>query len=109
MEIYKSPYYLIIQLKRFKQNQKTLVKNETFIDYKEVLNLEDFVLGPDKNKSLYDLYGVVNHRKFMNKVHHTAFCKNLGLWFLFDDKEYKIIDNIVSKEAYILFYKRRNI
>jgi ubiquitin carboxyl-terminal hydrolase 4/11/15 len=109
VEIYKSPYYLIIQLKRFKQNQKTLVKNETFIDYKEVLNLEDFVLGPDKNKSLYDLYGVVNHRKFMNKVHHTAFCKNLGLWFLFDDKEYKIIDNIVSKEAYILFYKRRNI
>ena len=109
IEIYKAPYYLIIKIKRFKQNQKSVVKNETFIDYKEVLNLEDFVVGPDKKECIYDLYAVINHRKFMNKIYYSAFCKNLGLWFLCDDRDYKLIDNIVSKEAYILFYKKRSI
>ena len=45
----------------------------------------------------------------MNKIYYSAFCKNLGLWFLCDDRDYKLIDNIVSKEAYILFYKKRSI
>ena len=109
VEIYKAPYYLIVKIKRFKKKEKSVTKNDTFIDYKEVLNLEDFVVGPDKKKCIYDLYAVLNHKKSINSTHYSAFCKNLGMWFLCDEKEYKIIDNVVSKEAYLLFYKRRSI
>ena len=109
VEIYKAPYYLIVKLKRFKKTQKSVTKNEAFIDYKEVLNLEDLVVGPDKQKCIYDLYAVLNHKKSINSTKYSAFCKNLGMWFLCDEKEYKIIDNVVSKGAYLLFYKRKFI
>ena len=110
LEIYKAPYYLIIQIKRFKQkgNKKLSYKNETFIEYKEVLNLKDFVLGPDKDKCIYDLYAVLLNKKFMNSYHYTCYCKNRGLWILYDDKDLKNVENIISKDAYILFYKRRS-
>ena len=63
MEIYKTPYYLIVQLKRFKHRGALLrsilgSKNETMIDYNEILNLRDFVVGPDKDKSIYDLFSL---------------------------------------------------
>jgi len=47
VELYKTPNYLIIQLKRFKQkknvNGKSVLgnKNDTFIEYKEILNLNN--------------------------------------------------------------------
>ena len=113
IEIYRAPYYLIIQLRRFKKKKnssgKTILanKNETFIEYKEILNLKEFVIGPDKDKYIYDLYGVVLHKKFMN-THYISYCNNLGVWICYDDNnELKVIENITNKDAYLLFYKRR--
>ena len=110
MEIYRTPYYLIIQIKRFKLKKGTKIianKNETFIEYKEVLNLKDFVLGADKNKSIYDLYGVIIHKK-TNNGHYFSFCKNRGRWLLYDDDEIFGIEKPIDKDAYLLFYKRRS-
>ena len=114
IEIYKTPIYLIIQLKRFRQRNNVTRyilgnKNETFIDYKEILNLRDFVVGPDKNKSIYSLYGVIIHKKFMNGGHYYAYCKNNGIWITFDDDELKLCKNPVDKDAYLLFFKRNII
>jgi hypothetical protein len=114
IEIYKTPIYLIIQLKRFKQRNNVTRyifgnKNETFIDYKLILNLRDFVVGPDKSKSIYSLYGVIIHKKFMNGGHYYAYCKNNGIWITFDDDELKICKNPVDKDAYLLFFKRNII
>ena len=112
IEIYKTPLYLIVQLKRFK-NRNNIVrfilgsKNSTYIDYKEILNLKEFVVGPDKDKSLYNLYAITIHREFMNGGHYYAFCKNKGIWITFDDEKVSYCDNPVSKDAYILFYKRK--
>ena len=110
LEIYNAPYYLIIQIKRFKQkgDKKLSNKNETFIEYKEVLNLKDFVVGPNKDKCIYDLYAVLLNKKFMNSFHYTCYCKNRGLWILYDDKDLKNVGELISKDAYILFYKRRS-
>ena len=77
MEIYRTPDYLIIQLKRFKQRGALIrnilgSKNEALIDYKEILNLNDFVVGPDKERSIYLLYGVVIHKAFLNGGHYYS-------------------------------------
>ena len=115
IEIYKTPIYLTVQLKRFKHRNifwKFLLgnKNETVIEYKTILNLKDFVVDPDKNKKnlVYSLYGVIVHKKFMNGGHYFAHCKNNGRWITFnDDKLYKCEDPI-DKDAYLLFYKKVN-
>ena len=112
IELYRTPNYLIIQLKRFKQkrkaNGKTILgnKNDIFIEYKEILNLKEYIVGPDKNKSIYDLYGVILHKKFVN-THFISYCKNLGIWISYDDTEINAIESPINKDAYLLFYKRR--
>ena len=114
IEIYKTPLYLIVQLKRFK-NRNNIVrfilgsKNSTYIDYKEVLNLKEFVVGPDNNKSIYNLYAITIHREFMNGGHYYAFCKNKNVWLTFDDEKVSYCENPVSKDAYLLFYKRKKV
>ena len=114
IEIYRTPLYLIIQLKRFKNRNSFLSsflgnKNETFVEYKEELNIKDFVVGPDKDKSIYSLYGVIIHKKFMNGGHYYAYCKNRGIWITFDDHRLSYCHNPIDKDAYLLFYKRKNL
>ena len=114
-EIFRTPYYLIVQLKRFKQRGAIMgsifgAKNRTFIDYKEILNLNDFVVGPDKEKSIYYLYGVVIHISDSNEAgHYVAFCKNNGQWITYNDQNLYFCKNPINKDAYLLFYKRKGI
>ena len=112
IEIYKTPLYLIIQLKRFKQRNNIVRfilggKNTTYINYKEVLNLKEFVVGPDKDKSIYNLYAITIHKEFMNGGHYIAFCKNKGIWITYDDDRVIKCENPISKDAYLLFYKKQ--
>ena len=114
IEIYRTPIYLIIQLKRFRQRNSIMRaimgnKNETNIEYKEILNIKDFVVGPDKNNSLYSLYGVIIHKKMFNGGHYYAYCKNKGLWITFNDEKLSKCDNPINKDAYLLFYKRKTL
>ena len=104
IELYRTPYYLIIQLKRFDQKNK----NDTFIEYKEVLDLKNYVVGPDKNKSVYDLYGIVLHQKSINSSNYISYCKNSSVWLDYEDDNIYRIKNPIDKDAYILFYKRRS-
>ena len=59
---------------------------------------------------VYDLYAVANHIGGAFGGHYTANCRtDKGSWLCFDDAEVYPVDrdSIVSAEAYILFYKRR--
>jgi len=126
IDIYKEPLYLIIQLKRFKQNNYSYSssifeglyggdgKNSTFIDFPiKNLDLSKFVIREDKpNKILYDLFAVTNHFGGSSFGHYTADCKNNGSWFNFNDSSVMRIQDertIVNSSAYILFYKKKNI
>jgi hypothetical protein len=113
IEIYKTPIYLILHLKRFHQRNKVMRflmgnKNEAYIEYKEIINLKDFIIGPDKHNSIYNLYGVIIHKKFMNGGHYYAYCKNGGRWITYDDESLEVCHNFIDKNAYLLFYKRIN-
>ena len=113
IEIYTTPYYLIVQLKRFKKRGALISsllgsKNETFIDYKEALNLIDFVSGPDKKKSLYLLYGVIIHKNLLSGGHYISLCKNHGDWLFYNDMQVGYCSNPINEDAYLLFYKRKD-
>lgn len=57
----------------------------------------------------YDLHAVVNHSGSMAQGHYTAFVKELGRWFRFDDTWVKEVDEqeVLQSEAYLLFYFQR--
>ena len=64
----------------------------------------------DNTEAIYDLYGVVNHSGSINFGHYTAYCKNKGIWYEFDDArvtEIRNLSSIVTASAYILFYAKR--
>jgi ubiquitin C-terminal hydrolase len=114
LQIYKAPNYLIIQLKRFKtegyNNSFSGEKNNEFVSYPiKNLDLSNYIVGPDKNNVKYDLYGVIEHSGTLNSGHYMAICKNDDKWILYNDSIFEEINNPVTENAYILFYKRQNL
>ena len=75
------------------------------------LDMRDYVIN-FKESVLYDLYAVSNHMGNLNGGHYTAFCKNAiqDRWVHFDDSRVGSIsaENVCSKAAYLLFYRRRH-
>jgi len=56
------------------------------------------------------LYAVTNHYGVLNGGHYTAFAKNPnGQWFNFNDSTITRAtpENVCSRAAYLLFYRRR--
>ncbi len=113
IEIYKSPHILIIQLKRFTTNFKL----DTFVEYPiEGLNLQNYVISKENNEekdqNLYDLFAVSNHFGQMGSGHYIAYAKNCydKYWYKFDDSSVIRVSekDIVCKDAYVLFYRKRN-
>ena len=119
LEIYKSPYILIVQIKRFKMKTNyaalsSLVnrKNDCLINFPlDNLDLSPYVVGPEKNKANYDLFAVSQHFGSLSGGHYTAICRNDKSWYKFDDESvYKETnDQVVNNSAYLLFYRRKNI
>lgn len=60
---------------------------------------------------MYDLYSISNHYGSLNGGHYTAFAQNPvnKKWYEFDDTDVSKADSgkIISKAAYVLFYKLR--
>ena len=121
MDLFKEPYYLIIQFNRFKinpdsndngffDNKFNNIKNEMFIDFPvQNLDLTDYFVG-NEQKNKYNLIGVINHYGDCFNGHYTANCLNRNNWYCFDDETITEInkDKIVSDSAYILFYQKVN-
>ncbi|XP_023649213.1 ubiquitin carboxyl-terminal hydrolase 43-like isoform X2 [Paramormyrops kingsleyae] len=61
---------------------------------------------------LYDLYAVCNHHGGMHGGHYTAYCRNSvdGKWYRYDDSAVDLLPEaeVCTRDAYILFYQRRN-
>ncbi|ORY35841.1 hypothetical protein BCR39DRAFT_512474 [Naematelia encephala] len=123
LTIARLPPVLLIQLKRFTtQNGVFWDKSETPVIFPvNSLDLTRYVppriqsgkedmddprtqIGPFR----YDLYGVSNHMGTLSSGHYTAFVKSSKGWqYAEDSKITKAQErDVVSKPAYILFYKR---
>ena len=94
------------------QNQKNGVKISYPVNN---LDLSKYVIGPDKSKASYDLYGVVQHYGDVFFGHYTSMCKNdiTQKWYEYNDSRVTEIKDKTEIEdnqaAYLLFYKLHNI
>jgi hypothetical protein len=73
------------------------------------LNLNDFVVSGEDN--LYDLVCVCNHKGNSRSGHYYAYCRDLlsDSWYEYNDEEVRTIEgeNVVTKYAYLLFYRKK--
>ena len=104
------PNILIVSLKRFSFDGKK--KENKLIDFPiNNLDLSKYIIGYDKNKSIYDLYGVCNHSGRLQGGHYTSFVKTINdNWYHFNDTIVSKVNNhktIISPKAYCLFYKKK--
>jgi ubiquitin C-terminal hydrolase len=111
--LWSLPNYLIIHLKRFTNDGQKL---HTKIDFTlDDLNLTPFVCTDkkDPNNYIYTLYAINYHSGSVNSGHYWSACKNLdNNWYLFNDgntSKYHNTNDLVTKDAYILFYYRKFI
>ena len=116
IRIYKPPNYLILQLKRFKKKNEGFFsfleedKNETFVYFPtKNLDLTNYINGPEKINAIYNLYAIINHKSYMGANHFTAFCRNNNRWIEYDDSKLYNVKDPITKDAYILFYIRKEI
>lgn len=122
MDVFKLPKILIIHLKRFKTNKIHSIgkyyfsggssKVSTLVNFPiEGLDLRRYAMSKSDEPPVYDLIGTVNHYGGLGGGHYTAFAKNPkeNEWYEFDDSAVSRQSQagIVSKAAYILFYRRR--
>ncbi|KAH9406273.1 Ubiquitin carboxyl-terminal hydrolase 19 [Tyrophagus putrescentiae] len=98
------PPILVVQLKRFKMAPNSIHRRKLG----SCDSLEEAVPPP-----IYDLYAVVNHMGEAFMGHYTAYARafngEMG-WRHFDDSSVSDVTDesrIVSHNAYLLFYKRR--
>jgi ubiquitin C-terminal hydrolase len=107
IKFWSFPKILIICFKRFNSMG---FKIGDFINFpKENLDLSRYCIGYDRKKYVYDLYAVCNHSGGLNGGHYYSYCKNLNNnWYCFNDKNVsEITQNIVSEDAYVLFYRQK--
>jgi uncharacterized UBP type Zn finger protein len=113
LSIYYVPRLLIICLSRFSKEggYGYYGKNNSFIDFPlENLDMGQYICGPYKENSKYDLFAVSQHFGGTGGGHYTAICKNIdGNWYSYDDSccSRASTGNVVTSSAYVLFYRRR--
>ena len=88
-----------------------LFLNQEFIDFElENLDLTKYVIGYDKDKYIYNLYGICNHSGGPQGGHYTAFVKNANnSWYHFNDttiSKMNNLDKLKSSKAYCFFYRK---
>jgi ubiquitin carboxyl-terminal hydrolase 8 len=104
------PNYLIIHFKRFTNSGNKINTNIEFPI--EDLNLTEYVSKDknDQNNYIYSLYAVNYHSGNTSGGHYWSVCKNLDKkWYVFNDANVSECNNLLSKDAYMLFYYRKYI
>ena len=109
MELFYLPKILIICFKRFVRESFRWRKNEVFVDFPiNSLDMGEYMIGPDKEHSKYNLFAVSQHYGSTGFGHYTAVCKNFEKWYSYNDSSiHPCSENDArSSAAYVLFYRR---
>ncbi|XP_034252607.1 ubiquitin carboxyl-terminal hydrolase 15-like [Thrips palmi] len=113
-DLWNLPRILVIHLKRFHFSRFRRDKIDLTVNFPlHGLELKDYIVDPNYDKSsTYDLIGVCNHYGNLAGGHYTAYGLNKleNSWYLFDDNHVGRANEsaVVSNNAYVLFYMRRD-
>jgi len=106
IDIFRLPRILIFQFKRFEDYILSNKKNTLLINFPiNKLNMDDYIVGNKNNKHyIYELFAV---NQYFENGKYTSICKNFNIWYDFNDEIFSQVkeSNIVSSNAYLLFYK----
>lgn len=118
LSIWKSPPVLVIQLKRFKQNNfGRVVKDQRLVHYP----LDNFdiscAISPSQVNTVgctkYKLQCITNHSGIRDGGHYYTYCleSDTNQWYEFNDADVKKISTskIITSTAYLLFYIREDM
>jgi ubiquitin carboxyl-terminal hydrolase 20/33 len=122
MQIWSPPNILIIQLKRFKNENiygnmyrpvKTSSKVIFPIENMDIKNYTSDIFPV--NNTIYDLISISEHRGTCDFGHYVAYSKNSinDEWYEFNDNDvFRVPKNelekeLITKNAYLLFYVRK--
>lgn len=100
LQFLNTPEVLIIQLKRFKAEQKAYKINDHCKFHKH-LNVET-VSGKEK----YQLLCIAEHKGSINYGHYNAYCKRSSKWYKFNDTKFEKISlaKVLNKKMYCAVY-----
>ena len=107
--IYICPDYLILILNRGKGN-----KFKVKMDFNFTIDITNYILQKEKNRMIYNLYGVITHiGESGPNAHFIASCKSPvdGKWYRYNDAMVDIIKDFNAEVynygvPYILFYEK---
>ena len=112
LEFFFLPKIMCICLSRFKKNKNYYTKNEKYIEFPiNNLDMNKYIVYKDGKNYIYDIFAVSEHYGGREGGHYTAICKNYdGNWYSYDDSNCSLSseERVCSKNAYILFYRRRD-
>ena len=112
LEFFYLPKILCLCLSRFKRIGDDYKKNDKYIDFPiNNLNMNKYIKENNNLKYIYDIYAVCEHYGSRYGGHYTAICKNYdGNWYSYDDSDCSPAEEkeVCSKNAYVLFYRRRD-
>ena len=111
--ILKCPKILIINLKRFTFNNNNFLnrKKSNLISFPvDNFDMTKYTFQQKSEDCQYKLYAIANHSGTSSFGHYTSYCKNFdNKWYEYDDNNVREIDsdNIITKNAYCLFYQKK--
>lgn len=113
LKLEKIPLVTTFHLKRFKADSSFVEKIEKHLEFPLELDLQPYTLGgQDAQVDLkYELYAIVEHTGFSSTSgHYFSFVRSSpDMWHRMDDSLVTPVteDYVLSREAYILLYKRK--
>lgn len=103
------PTVLIFHVKRFEVMGKKITKHIEYPSYLEMKDFQEKSDNVDKKLTKYQLIALTEHVGSSDTSgHYTAHAIREGNWYKFDDEYFHKVSekDALSREAYLLFYKR---
>jgi ubiquitin C-terminal hydrolase len=97
------PIILCLHLKRWRDN---LTKKSDKVESPFILDITKFTIY--KERTLYQLFGIVNHEGSINGGHYYSYVLRDKTWFSLNDEIVKSIslDSVIHESNYCLFYRK---
>jgi len=113
LRLWTAPPVLVIQLKRFGVSK--LHKDSRLVNFPlDNLDIKPIISQIQQNSAkcyTYRLQSVVNHHGGLGSGHYYTYCldEDSGIWYEFNDMFVRRAQRIITSEAYLLVYTRKDM